>query len=108
MGVKYLTDQGPDGASMGYDANSLISFYGYTPIIQRANAYQATVLTTAISAVTTTGALSSSAFGFSTAAQADAIITAVNSIITRQELIRVLAVELRNAMVALGLVKGSA
>lgn len=32
MGVKYITDQGPDGTCIGYDTTDKISFFGSTPV----------------------------------------------------------------------------
>jgi hypothetical protein len=63
-----------------------VGFYGVAPIAQRAGAAQA--------AVATTSATQTTPWGFSTQAQADAIVTLAN--------------ELRAAGVALGLIKGSA
>lgn len=63
-----------------------IGFHGAAATIQRVGAAQA--------AVATTGATNVAPFGFTTAAQADAIVTLVN--------------ELRAALVAKGLIKGSA
>lgn len=59
---------------------------GTIPVGMRAGAAQA--------AVTTTGATSTTPFGFATAAQADAAITLIN--------------ELRAALIACGIIKGSA
>jgi UDP-N-acetyl-D-mannosaminuronic acid transferase (WecB/TagA/CpsF family) len=73
MAVKYLGDYGPDGVCMGRAAADKIGFYGTTPVIQAST----------FTAVATTGSTSTTnAFGFTTAAQADAIVTAVNAIIT--------------------------
>jgi hypothetical protein len=44
MGVKQLSDNGPDGATFGSSTSELISFYGKTPIVQRSGATQATSL----------------------------------------------------------------
>lgn len=63
-----------------------VGFYATTPIAQRASAAQAAVATTSATNITP--------WGFSTQAQADAIITLLN--------------EVRAAFVALGLIKGSA
>lgn len=63
-----------------------LSFYGAAPIVQRAGAAQAAVVTTA--------ATQSTPYGYATQAQADALVALVN--------------ELRAAMVALGLIKGAA
>lgn len=43
MGVKQLSDNGPDGATLGSSTSELISFYGVTPIAQKAEAAQAAV-----------------------------------------------------------------
>lgn len=40
--VKQLADGGGDGTSMGQNASDLISFYGVTPVAQRASSNQAT------------------------------------------------------------------
>ena len=44
MGVKQLSDNGPDGATFGSSTSELISLYGKTPIVQRSGATQATSL----------------------------------------------------------------
>lgn len=69
---------------LGAATSTPIGFYGTTPIAQRTNAAQA--------AVATTTPVSSGAYGFSST-QAAAMIALVN--------------ELRAAMVAVGLIKGS-
>lgn len=86
MAVEYLDKGNDDGTCLGQSATEKISFYGATPIVQRSGAAQAAVATTA--ATTTTP------FGYTTAAQADAIVTLVN--------------ECRAALIAAGLIKGSA
>ena len=63
----------PDGQTFGNSATEKISFYGKTPVVQAA----------AVTAVTTTGASSTTnAYGFTTAAQADAIVASLNAVIT--------------------------
>lgn len=84
--TRQLSDGRPAGQVIGQSATDKIGFYGATPIVQRSGAAQA--------AVATTGASNSSPYGFTTAAQADAIVTLVN--------------ELRAALVAAGIIKGSA
>lgn len=74
------------GYTVGQAATDLVGFYGATPIAQRASSAQA--------AVAATGASNSTPYGFTTAAQADAIVTLVN--------------ELRAALVAAGIIKGAA
>ena len=86
MAVVQLSDGNDDGTSLGQSTTDKISFHGATPIVQRSGAAQA--------AVATTGATNTTPYGFTTAAQADAIVTLVN--------------ELRAAMVAAGLIKGAA
>lgn len=58
---------------VGTASTSYVSFFGESPVQQQA----------AITSVTTTGASSSTPFGYTTSTQADAIVTAVNSIITK-------------------------
>lgn len=41
---KQLSDKNPDGTSLGQSTTDLVSFYGTTPIVQRALAAQATSL----------------------------------------------------------------
>lgn len=65
-----------DGTRLGQSATSLIGFYGATPVARGAGV--TTVVTTAPVASS-----SSSAWCYSSSAQALAIITAVNALITR-------------------------
>lgn len=63
----------PDGSNWGGSASDKIALYGEVPVVQAS----------AITAVSTTAATSTTnAYGYTTAAQADAIVTAVNSLIT--------------------------
>ena len=73
------------GTQIGSATAQKLAFHGSTPVIQRVGAAQ--------NSVATTGATNSTPYGYSTAAQADAIVTLVN--------------ELRAALVAKGLIKGS-
>lgn len=75
----------PGGDLIGQDATDLVAFHGATPVAQRSGAAQA--------AVAGTASTSSSPFGYSQA-QADAIVTLLN--------------EIRAALVAKGIIKGSA
>lgn len=148
---KELSNANSNGTSVGQSATDKVGFYGVTPIAQRSGSAQGAVATTAITpvattaitpvtttaitAVATTASTSTSPYGFSST-QADALVAAVNSIITRlgltyaaanslitQGAANVTAVnslitqgasgvtisnELRAALVALGLIKGSA
>lgn len=74
------------GTKFGGSTSQKLGFYGVTAIAQRNGAAQA--------AVVTTGSTSTTPFGYTTAAQADAIVTLVN--------------ELRSWAVAQGFIKGSA
>jgi len=66
-----VTYNSPDGALIGNSATEKIGFYGTTPVVQAA----------AVTSVTTTGATSTTnAYGFTTAAQADAIVASLNAI----------------------------
>lgn len=57
MGIKYLSDGGPDGTSLGQDTSDLIALYGGTPASQRAAAVQALALMSAGSYVSVTSNL---------------------------------------------------
>lgn len=74
------------GLKIGSDETSKIGFHGTTPAAQRAGSAQA--------AVATTGSTNSSPYGYTTAAQANAIVTLVN--------------EIRATLVEKGIMKGSA
>ena len=78
-------------ATQGYgdltptDVGQKLGFFGTPPVVQRTGSAQ--------TAVATTGATQTNPYGYSTAAQADGIITLLN--------------ELRQALVNLGLIYGS-
>lgn len=62
----------PDGVLMGGASTDKIGFYGKTPVVQAVS----------VTAVATTAATSTTnAYGFSTAAQADAIVASLNAVI---------------------------
>lgn len=84
--VDQLSRGNPLGTCLGQSASDPISFHGASPIAQRSGAAQV--------AVATTGATNTTPYGFTTAAQADAIVTLLN--------------EVRATLVANGLMKGSA
>ena len=66
-----VTYNSPDGALIGNSATEKIGFYGTTPVVQAA----------AVTSVTTTAATSTTnAYGFTTAAQADAVVASLNAI----------------------------
>ncbi len=84
--AKDITLNATTGTKIGTATSEKIGFWNATPVIQQASAAQA--------AVATTGSTNSSPYGFTTAAQADAIVTLVN--------------QLRADLVTLGLIKGAA
>jgi len=74
-----------DSVTVGRSTTDKVGFHGVTAVVQRSGAAQA--------AVATTGASNSSPYGYTTSAQADAIVTLLN--------------EIRATLVAKGLMKGS-
>lgn len=98
----------PDGYSVGLAVTDKVGFYGTTPAIQPAATAQSAVATTAITTVVTTAATSTTPYGFSTSTQPDAIVAAVNSLISRVSANVTLLNELRSDLVTLGIIKGSA
>ena len=86
MAVEVIGNGAPDGTTLGSATTELVSCYGVTPIVQRSGAAQA--------AAGTTAAISTTPYGFATSTQADAAITLLN--------------EVRSALVAFGIIKGSA
>lgn len=83
--TKTNTQKTGDGLELGQSATDLVGMHGATPVIQRTSASQAAVVTTAPTSTTP--------FGFTTSAQAAALVTLVN--------------ELRAALVEKGIIKGS-
>jgi len=63
---------GGQPAEIGTSATDLVGFYGVAGVAQAS----------AITAVTTTGATTTAPFGYSTSTQANAIVSALNSVIT--------------------------
>lgn len=74
------------GSQIGTAVGQKFAFHGSAPVAQRSGATQA--------AVATTGATNTAPYGYTTAAQADAIVTLLN--------------EIRAALVEKGIIKGSA
>lgn len=73
MSGKQAYDGNTDpGVTLGVSTSSLVALYGGTGVVQAG----------AVTSVTTTGATSTTnAFGFTTAAQADAIVASLNALI---------------------------
>ena len=84
--TKQLSDANTDGTSFGQSVTDKISFYGVTPVIQPTSANQAAVATTAVSTA-------AGIYGFTTAAQGNAVVTLLNQI--------------RSDLVTIGVLKGS-
>lgn len=74
------------GTRLGTSVSQKLGFWNATPVVQPASANQA--------AVATTGATQTTPWGFTTAAQANGIVTLLN--------------EIRAALVAVGIIKGAA
>jgi hypothetical protein len=55
---KHLSDKNPDGTALGQSATDLISFYGATPVAQRASSIQAASVVSATSFISVTSNLS--------------------------------------------------
>jgi hypothetical protein len=85
------------GTKHGTATTQKQSFWNATPIVQPVSANQAAVTTT----VATTAATNVAPYGYTTAAQADDLITEVGQLKT-------LVNQLRSDLVAIGLIKGSA
>jgi hypothetical protein len=73
------------GSQVGTAVGQKLAFHGSTPVVQRASASQA--------AVAATGATDTTPYGYTTSAQADAIVTLLN--------------EIRAVLVEKGIMKGS-
>jgi hypothetical protein len=73
MGIKELSDKGPDGTRLGQSATDLVAFYGTGPVVQPS----------VTAAVTSTEPVlgATAAYGFSTSAQFNSLISKVNSVI---------------------------
>jgi hypothetical protein len=85
------------GTKIGTATSQKIAFWNATPVIQPASANQAAVTTT----VATTAATNITPYGYTTAAQADNLITEVGELKT-------LTNQLRSDLVTMGLIKGAA
>lgn len=80
--IRYLDDGSPDGTVLGQATSSKIGLFGTTPQVQLA----------AVTTVTTTAATSTTTnWGYVTSVQADAIVTAVNALISRVQSIGITA-----------------
>lgn len=96
MAAEQLTYNSADGATMGKSITELISFYGVTPVAQRASADQVAI-TAAVGTKISTGILADATATFSQT------ITNNNNATIAASLL-----EIRLALVNLGLIKGAA
>lgn len=90
--TRQVSDRNSQGTVLGFNATDLIAFYGATPLSQPTSSAQAAVAATSVSPATNNGG-AVTVFGFTSAAQMNAIPTLLN--------------ELRADLVNLGLIKGS-
>jgi hypothetical protein len=96
------------GTKVGTATTQKLGFYNSTAVVQPASANQAAVTTTTGAAVAATGSTNSSPYGYTTSAQADAIVTNVNTLRVDVLALATLVNQLRSELVTLGLIKGSA
>jgi len=96
------------GFNVDADNDGKVGFHGVTAVVQRAGAAQVVITPTIGAAVATTGSSNSSPYGFTTSAQADALVARVNQLLVDSAAQTVLINELRAALAAKGLIKGAA
>lgn len=84
---RYLDDGAPDGTILGQTTAALVAFWGATPTSQRAATNQS------IAASTAAVSVSATQWGYTTSTQATGIAT--------------LVWEMRDALVKVGIIKGS-
>lgn len=96
MAVEYIGMNAPDGTVLGYDSTELIGFYGATPIARLG--------------ITAQGAITDASGGTAAATNGILTITGTYNSAILANAIATLAAQgnaLRNALVSLGLIKGS-
>lgn len=106
-GYKIGVSATESGTSLGAETTDKISLYGVTPIVQRVGAAQAAVSATVGSAVATTAATDTTPFGYAEA-QANALVTNINTLRVDVLALTTLVNELRASLVVLGAIKGAA
>ncbi len=74
--IRLIADDGPDGYTMGGNTTDLIAFYGAAPVVRAA----------AITLPAATASTNTTPYGYSTSAQADAIVTALRACLTALQL----------------------
>jgi len=111
--VKQLSDGNSQGTCLGQSATDLISFYGATPVARLAGGLAVSTLTMSTVLATATapasGGISMTTFGwvYTSAAQANAVITGVNQCITDVTALWGVVRQLRGHAVSTGLFTGS-
>lgn len=95
------------GRQIGTSATQKIAFHGATPVVLRTSANQAAVTATVGIAVVTTAPTQTTPYGYTTSAQAAAVVTNVNALRADVLALTTLCNELRAALVEKGLIKGS-
>lgn len=95
-------------SALGDATTDHIGLFGATPVVQPAGAAQAAVAAGAITPLVTTAATQTTPWGFASEAQAEAIATQVNLVITQGAALVALANAIRTALLNLGAIKGAA
>lgn len=96
------------GTKIGTAATQLLGFFGATPVAQPLGAAEATVTNAAAADTAPAGGTGTAAGGWDTAAHRNSAITAINDLLTTVADLVAAHNKLRNDLVALGLIKGSA
>lgn len=108
---QHLSNSNPDGTSLGQDTADKISFYGVTPVAQRASASQTNytiTATTALATATISQVATSGKWAFASSTVALAYVARVKQIQVDIEGVGVLLNRIQDDLVALGLIKGAA
>jgi hypothetical protein len=101
------TPASPDGYTVGAVATDKIAFYGATPIAQRGNASQAVAVAVTDGSAGTAAATNGIA-ALTGTYNSTLIVNSIATLAEQGNALVVLTTELRAALVALGLIKGSA
>ena len=77
MGIKQLSDGGPDGSLLGQSADDLVAFYGGTPVAQMA--YSAAMSATRLTGITVLSGGSN--YGYSSSAEAGYVTATLERVV---------------------------
>ena len=109
--TRQLSDGNSQGTVLGISAADLISFYGARPISRQSTVATSTLSASSVLATATAAAISTSiavtVWGYSSAAQANAIVTAINQIQTDMIALQGTVNAWRTAMTTTGLFAGT-